>query len=59
MDRTALAHQVSLTLGDHTGDYDIDAVVEDLVQEHGPIENIDAVPNDVYWETVRKHDRAA
>lgn len=57
MDRTALAHQVSTPLGDHIEDYDIDAIVGDLIDAHGPIETIDDVDSDAYWDVVRKHDR--
>ena len=59
MNRTDLAHQVSVTLGDHADDYDIDAIVGDLVDANGSIESIDAVPSDSYWDTVRKHDTSA
>lgn len=59
MDRQGIAYQVSLTLGDHIEDFDIDAIVSDLVAAHGPIENIDAVPSGEYWDVVRKHDVSA
>ncbi|MFE4915864.1 hypothetical protein ACFRCX_30635 [Streptomyces sp. NPDC056652] len=59
MNRQDIAHQVSTTLGDHTEDFDIDAIMDDLVTENGPIANIDAVDSDTYWATVRKHDTSA
>ena len=51
-----LAHQVSLTLGDHVEDFDIDAIVGELNREHGPLDSIDAVESSVYWTIVRRHD---
>lgn len=57
MNRRDIADQVSTTLGDHSNDYDIDAIVDDLVNASGPIGSIDAVPSEDYWDTVRKHDR--
>jgi hypothetical protein len=59
VNRQNLAHQVSTTLGDHADDYDISAIVDDLVQEHGPIKTIDAVDSGRYWDIVRKHDTTA
>lgn len=55
-----LAYQVSLTLGDHIGDYDIDAIVEEIGTTYGyDIPNIDAVPTSEYWKIVEKHDTTA
>ncbi|MGW2213217.1 hypothetical protein [Streptomyces sp. NPDC001781] len=58
MDRTAIAHQVSTTLGDHIEDYDIDAIVADLGAA-GAKNSVDDVDSDTYWNIVRKHDRTA
>jgi hypothetical protein len=58
MNRQDIAHQVSLTLGDHADDYDIDAIVNDLA-EAGVESSVDDVDSDTYWGVVRKYDRAA
>jgi hypothetical protein len=57
MNRTDIAHQVSLTLGDHTEDFDIDAIVDDLVKEHGPFGSIDDIDGFEYQKVVERHDR--
>lgn len=52
----SMAHQVSLTLGDHANDFDIDAIVEELTGIYGHLLGIDDVPAQEYWAIVRKHD---
>ena len=59
MDRQNLAYQVSTTLGDHPEDFNIDDIVQDLIDEHGPIDSIDDVDTNAYWATVEKHDTAS
>jgi hypothetical protein len=59
MNRTDIAHQVSLTLGDHTEDFDIDAIVDDLVKEHGPFGSIDDIDGFEYQKVIERHDRTA
>lgn len=62
MNRTDIAHQVSLTLGDHPEDFDIDAIVDDLRDleaTQAPIKTVDDVDSDTYWGIVRKHDTSA
>ncbi|WP_228981408.1 hypothetical protein [Streptomyces sp. DH12] len=57
MNRTDLAYQVSLTLGDHIEDFDIDAIVDDLIENHdGPLNSIDDIEDTAYWATVEKHN---
>ena len=56
MSHQDIADQVATTLGDCANSVDVDAVVTDLVSGHGPIDSVDAVDSDTYWETVRKHD---
>jgi hypothetical protein len=51
-----LKHQVSTTLGDHPEDFEIGAIVQEIVQEFGPIGSIDAVPSERYWAIVERHD---
>lgn len=59
MNRQDIAHQVSTTLGDHIEDFDIDAIVDDLVEENGTLSSIDDVDSAAYWATVEKHDTTA
>ncbi|GAA1011541.1 hypothetical protein ACFQWA_27905 [Streptomyces thermogriseus] len=55
-----LAYQVSLTLGDHADDYDIDGIVKDLLNVHdGELTSIDDVDSELYWDIVKKHDATA
>jgi hypothetical protein len=60
MNRQDIAHQVSLTLGDHIADFDIDAIVEDLVAAHdGDLNSIDDFDSESYWAIVETHDATA
>lgn len=60
MNRQDIAHQVSTTLGDHTGDYDIDAIVDDLIAAHdGDLNSIDDFDSQSYWAIVETHDTTA
>jgi hypothetical protein len=60
MTRSELAHQVSLTLGDSAADYDIDAIVEDLIAAHdGQLNTIDDIDSESYWAIVETHDTTA
>jgi hypothetical protein len=60
MNRTDLAYQISLTLGDHADDFDIDAILDDLIANHdGPLISIDDIDSGTYWATVEKHDTTA
>ena len=60
MNRQDIAHQVSTTLGDHIDDYDINAIVEDLIASHdGSIKNIDDFDSQSYWAIVETHDTTA
>ncbi|MFJ9420731.1 hypothetical protein [Streptomyces sp. NPDC101249] len=60
MNRIALAHQVSLTLGDHADDYDIDGIIDALADAHdGELTSIDDVDSAAYWEIVKTHDTTA
>lgn len=52
----SLAYQISLTLGDHAGDYDIPAIESD-VRGLGVTTDIDEVESAAYWEIVKRHDR--
>ncbi|CAL9668061.1 hypothetical protein SUDANB145_07265 (plasmid) [Streptomyces sp. enrichment culture] len=60
MNRIDIAHQVSLTLGDHITDYDIDAIVDDLAAAHdGELNSIDDFDSQSYWAIVETHDTTA
>lgn len=58
MDRTELAHQVSTSLGDYAEDYDVEAIVVDLITEFPEVQTrgIDAVYPVAYWALVARHD---
>lgn len=59
MDRAKdLAYQVSLTLGDNAGDFDIEAIVADLMSGR-LITSVDEIDSDTYWTIVNRHDRTA
>ncbi|MDF4254652.1 hypothetical protein [Streptomyces sp. WMMB303] len=60
MNRQDIAHQVSTTLGDHTEDFDINAIVDDLVAGHdGDLNSVDDVDSQSYWAIVESHDTSA
>lgn len=57
MNRLDIAHQISTTLGDHAADYDIDAIVDELIETHdGPLNSIDDIDSATYWAIIEKHD---
>ena len=58
MNRTDIAHQVSLTLGDSIDSFDMDAILDDLA-EAGVADSVDDIDSDAYWEIVRSHDTGA
>lgn len=63
MNSRDLAYEVSLTLADHAGDYNIPAIVEDIIEEYGPLDPdttakafLDSIPSADYWEIARAYD---
>jgi len=58
MNRTDIAHQVSLTLGDSIDSFDMDAILNDLA-DAGVTTSVDDVDSDTYWEIVNRHDTGA
>lgn len=57
MSRQDIAYQVSLTLGDHADDFNIDGIVEDLIAAHdGTLNSIDDIEYATYWTIVEHHD---
>lgn len=57
MNRTEIAHQVSLTLGDSVDSFDIDGIVDDLIAAHdGDLNSIDDFDSQSYWAIVETHD---
>lgn len=58
MNRTDIAHQVSLTLGDSIESFDMAAILDDLA-EAGVTDSVDDIDSDTYWEIVRRHDTGA
>ena len=60
MNRQDIARQVSTTLGDHAADYDIEAIVDDLITAHdGELASIDDFDSQSYWAIVETHDTTA
>jgi hypothetical protein len=60
MNRTEIAYQVSLTLGDSTESFDIDGIVDDLIAAHdGDLNSIDDFDSQSYWAIVETHDTGA
>lgn len=54
---TGITSQIETTLGDHARDFDIDAIAQDIAATYGgDLTNIDAIPNDEYWDIVGRHD---
>ena len=55
--RQDIADQVVVTLGDHAADFDVSAIVEDLVSGHdGDLDSIDDFNSQSYWAVVETHD---
>ncbi|KPC69073.1 hypothetical protein ADL27_54910 [Streptomyces sp. NRRL F-6602] len=60
MNRSDIAHQVSITLGDHADDFDIDAIVDDLAAAHdGDLNSVDDLDSQSYWAIVESRDTTA
>jgi hypothetical protein len=60
VNRTEIAHQVSLTLGDSIESFDIDGIVDDLIAAHdGDLNSIDDFDSQSYWAIVETHDLGA
>jgi hypothetical protein len=58
VNRAAIAHQVSLTLGDYTDSFDLDAILDDLA-EAGAESSVDDISSDTYWAIIERHDTGA
>lgn len=59
MNRQDIAYAVGTTLNGHIDDYDIDAIVEDIVDTYGYVNSIDDIDTDEYWALVERHDTSA
>lgn len=58
MNRTEIAYQVSLTLGDHAESFDMDGILDDLAKA-GVETSVDDIESDAYWAIVEQHDDGA
>lgn len=58
MNRTEITYQVSLTMGDSTDGFDMDAILDDL-DKAGVTTSVDDIDSDTYWEIIRRHDTGA
>ena len=60
MNRRDIAAQVTTSLGDHPQDFDIEAIVDDLIAAHdGDLNSIDDFDSQSYWAIVETHDKTA
>jgi hypothetical protein len=58
MNRTEIAHQVSITLGDNAESFDMEGILDDLAKA-GVETSVDDIDSDVYWTIVEQHDDGA
>lgn len=58
MNRTDIAHQVSLTLDDSIESFDLDAILDDL-DAAGVTSSVDDIDSVTYWEIINRHDTGA
>lgn len=49
--KSDMRNQVIVTLGGDADEYDVDGIVEDLVDSYG-VTDIDSIPSIAYWDTV-------
>jgi hypothetical protein len=57
MNRQDIAGQVRTTLGDYVADFDVDAIVSDLIADYdGDLASVDDVESESYWAIVESHD---
>lgn len=60
MNRQDIAEQVRTTVGDHVADFDIEAIVNDLIANYdGDLRSIDDFESQSYWAIVESHDLTA
>lgn len=53
-----ITDQVTQSLADNADDFNVHAIVRDIIDTHGLV-SIDDIPADDYWATVQKHDTSA
>lgn len=58
MNRTDIAHQVSLTMDGDTDGFDLDAILDDLA-EAGVQDSVDDIDADTYWAIIERHHTGA
>src|SRR5881397_1163129 len=58
MNRTEIAHQVSLTLADHVESFDMEGILDDPA-EAGVESSVDDIDSAAYWQIVEQHDTGA
>lgn len=51
-----MREQVKSSLTSEVGDFDVNAIVDDLQDAYGTV-HIDEIPSERYWEIVEKHDK--
>lgn len=58
MNRTEIAHQVNLTLGDSIESFDMEGILDDL-DKAGVESSVDDIESSIYWTIVEQHDLGA
>lgn len=54
IDSRIIAQQVTESLTDHVSDFDVDAIVRDIITIHG-LTNINDIDHNTYWTIVEQH----
>lgn len=54
----SIADQVGVSLGEHGGDFDVAAIVREIIAMYGLVD-IDEIPTDRYWAIVERHEVGA
>ncbi|MCT2591162.1 hypothetical protein LHJ74_14805 [Streptomyces sp. N2-109] len=52
--RSDVRHQVATATDASEGTYDVDAIVAEIIDQHGAVD-IDTLDHDEFWATVGKH----
>lgn len=54
--RKRLAEQVALSLMDHSPEFDIQGIVNEMVETEPDCRTLDSMPAQKYWSIVHNHD---
>jgi hypothetical protein len=56
MGRQEITVEVSITLCDYAHEFDIPAIVEEIISTYGFMTRVGDIPADDYWALVARHD---